>query len=1133
LKLYVYNKINEALPGKIKFKDVELRVFPPAVNVRNLKDFVIKNKNIVSFREINAEIPLTSLLAKVKTVHLYVLEPKIVFDNTLFKKGKPLFSSKTPKFKIDRINIIDGELIYDTPKLYFNLLRFNLKSFPREKNTIYRFTSPHLKIVFPVNREQVKIEGAVQGEFKEQPDSWKISKFYWDTRYVKVNLNGRIYKKGRIVLNAYTHGSARQILDPLVKEFSIRDFMYGNARVKRSEKGLMAINGEFYSNHFTCAGEPFKNLKGTINWDNRSNRIISNSSFYDDRFQTMLRVEVKKKKVNIFARNASAARLTRMIKINETVPIGGLLKEGRFSINRNIVNGTVHLEKDPDMSADFNPAQFNGAGQVDFTYHSKKKSVLFSTPGLKTEFGKITALKGNHTPREKTQLDLYFKGSINESAFLDKYTGFYIGLSLKDWKLRKGNGTVEAHVQKLNGDYFVEGDLLLRDFYTCGEKLDTLKGHIVTERNITRGTFTAVDKGLEGEADLFLDSREKEYRIRFANLNGEAKKLINILELDLELKGRMKGDFVYTSDFAAADPFLQGKFRADKINFYDFDLENFSTDLEYRENSRAITLKNVKARYMSGTGSAEVYINNSTEQFKVDGKILNIDLQRMNNQFTGSGNLFFSGQGAFNRDPITMTYQSGDIYFYPDRSFTMDGKGDILTDFSDYRLEARGFIRSGPSASPFTVRLSQSDSRYSGDFHADITDIDLLIPWGDNKGKINLDGQIITRSDGVLGAEGHADFKGEYLSFPNFPHTLDDFSGDLIFKDLDFNLRSLRGTIGDGPVEARGYLNIKNNRVDQLFLGLTGKRMNVYLIDRSGFTMDADLTLRLVDEKLLLSGELNALAGIWEREVDEEVSFYTNPDLSESGTTLLDMLVYDLKLVGKENMVVRNSLVELRGSFNLHLTGNVDFPLLTGVIESRDGYLFFSGKKFDLVKGKVIFNNKFTLDPLVNIEAEAFIKNYRIRFNVTGLASKLKPGLQSSPPLPPRDILTLIAVGELFRRPTSTELSSQIGTGTTDLIASELTEQIKKRTKKIFGDYLLRIDPNISGLTGASLEDTSRLIVGKEIAKDFLVVYSTNFSTQRQQVVYVHYQLTHSISLIGMRNEEGRLSIELRFRKRR
>jgi hypothetical protein len=142
----------------------------------------------------------------------------------------------------------------------------------------------------------------------------------------------------------------------------------------------------------------------------------------------------------------------------------------------------------------------------------------------------------------------------------------------------------------------------------------------------------------------------------------------------------------------------------------------------------------------------------------------------------------------------------------------------------------------------------------------------------------------------------------------------------------------------------------------------------------------------------------------------------------------------------------------------------------------------------------------------------------------------LKADLQSSPPLPTRDIFTLISVGELFRRPTSSELTNQVGPGAAGLIASELTEQIKKRTKKILGDYVLTIDPNISNISGAT--DTSRLIVGKEILRDFLIVYSTNFSTQRQEVVYVQYQLSPTISLIGMRNEEG-FSIDLRFRKRK
>ena len=82
---------------------------------------------------------------------------------------------------------------------------------------------------------------------------------------------------------------------------------------------------------------------------------------------------------------------------------------------------------------------------------------------------------------------------------------------------------------------------------------------------------------------------------------------------------------------------------------------------------------------------------------------------------------------------------------------------------------------------------------------------------------------------------------------------------------------------------------------------------------------------------------------------------------------------------------------------------------------------------------------------------------------------------------------------------------------------------------------MLKIDPNIvSNIAGASFENTSRLIVGKEISKDFLVVYATNFdfSSQRQQVLYLQYHISPLVSLIGMRNEEGQISLDIRFRKR-
>ena len=98
---------------------------------------------------------------------------------------------------------------------------------------------------------------------------------------------------------------------------------------------------------------------------------------------------------------------------------------------------------------------------------------------------------------------------------------------------------------------------------------------------------------------------------------------------------------------------------------------------------------------------------------------------------------------------------------------------------------------------------------------------------------------------------------------------------------------------------------------------------------------------------------------------------------------------------------MENSFGTITGKFDLRLTGNKDFPMLTGFIESHSGKLNFSDKKFDLIKARIEFNNKFVIDPQINIESEAFIKDYRIKFNIKGTMSHIKPELQSNPPLPP------------------------------------------------------------------------------------------------------------------------------------
>jgi len=721
------------------------------------------------------------------------------------------------------------------------------------------------------------------------------------------------------------------------------------------------------------------------------------------------------------------------------------------------------------------------------------------------------------------------EATIDNAAYLDKYTQYYIGLPLEPWKLSRGNSLLSLDVKLIRDNFFVEADLWMRGVFSGTEHIESLKGHISTRGNVTGGTFAIDDPNLKGDIRFTYKNQEEELKVSFDQVQGLSQKALKILDIDLALQGRMTGDFLYISRGDIPFPQVKGNFQSPALTFYDFDLQQVQGKLDFAE---AIHLKDLDLTYKSGKGEADVYINYNSQRFKVGGKVSGIDLQQLHEEFKGKTDVEFAGEGEFNKDPIILKYSTGNVNFYQDQSFIVSGAGKIYTDFSNFQLESEGQIKLEKSISPVILRLNQTDGQYSGNFHADIKNINLLIPWGYNQGEIAVDGQIISSESEGIGVEGHAAFMGKTLSFPNFPHVLEDFQGDLIFKDLQFNLRSLKGTMGNGPVEGQGYINIKNNKMDSFFFRATGRSNTLYLMDRTRVTLDADLTLNLVGGRLLLAGDIQVLSGLWERELEEGVFFNTDPSLSASGSTILEMLDYDMHIMGSDNIWFRNSFGEGTGQFNLRLTGNVDFPILLGYIQTNRGSIFFAGKKFDIIKGKITYNNKFQNDPLLDIEAEAFIKTYRLKFTIKGLSTKPDVTLQSSPPLPTQDIMSLIAVGELFKRSTSADLSNQVGRGTTGLIASELTDQIQKRTKKIFGDYLLRIDPNISNLTGTSFENTSRLIVGKEITRDFLVVYSTDFSTQRQQVVYLQYQLSPSISLIGMRNETGDYSLDLRFRKR-
>lgn len=1062
-------------------------------------------------------------------------------NEKILSKSEKAPSAKMP-IEIDRINIIDGELIYNSSNLVVNLLKFDLSSYTRAGQAIYRLSAPHLKIVFPengkvdllnlaaldeeaVNKNIIRIEGNMDCELRAQRTSWRISSFLWNTSDFRVNVNGRVFKDGTLALNASIQGTPDKLIYPILKEFCPLGYMEANAKINRKKKEALHIQGEFGYNHFSIEGEEFDNLKGTVDWNSLNKRVSVETQFEDQTRPVHLKVDSIRGRTRIEAGGLQAQRVTRIINIADVVPLSSIIQQGDVTIENSIISGTATLTQRPTWEPTPDDRLFNIGGTATFQYNTNTKYIHFSAPKIVTEFGSASPLECTLDPSKEINLALKARADVNDMAGINKYTDYYIDLDLSRWKLKKGTGALTLDLKRINKEFAIETDVEVHNFSTCEQPIETLSGHICAQKGLTSGDFIVKDRDIEGKTKLSVGKGY--FSLDFKDLTGEAQKILKILEIDLSLVGRVNGEFSLYKKNGEPLPLVKGNFQAGQIDFYGFHFDDVSGNLEFQ---RSISLKNLRFLFKDGKGSAGIFINFTEKVYDVEGKIDSVDINRLNPEFNGRLNMAFRGKGAFNRDPIRLEYNSGDIGFYQDRAFSVKGTGNIFTNFSNFRLDIQGEIANELSVSPFTVRLAQENKNYSGSFHLSLTDINMLIPWGNNIGVMELDGQIIGGSP--LTVEGHAEFKGRILSFPNFPHALENFEGDAIFKDLHFTLRSLKGTIGGGKVETNGHLYIENNKLTDLSLSLVGKKMNVYIIDRTNFLMNADLNLKYAGGKLLLSGRMEALSGIWKREVDEGISFNTDPSLSPSGSKIMDLMEYDLKLTGEENILMENSFCSITGKVDLLLTGSKSFPMLTGFVECRKGKINFSDKKFDLIKGRMVFSNKFIIDPLVNIESETFIKDYRIGFNIKGTPSRLKPELQSTPPLPPRDILTLISLGELFERPTSTELSSQIGTGTTGLLASGLTEEIKKRTKKIFGNYMLKVDPNISNIAGASFEDTSRLIVGKEITKDLLVVYATNFSTKRRQVIYLQYQLSPSVSLIGMRNEDRQFSLDLRFRKR-
>ncbi len=259
--------------------------------------------------------------------------------------------------------------------------------------------------------------------------------------------------------------------------------------------------------------------------------------------------------------------------------------------------------------------------------------------------------------------------------------------------------------------------------------------------------------------------------------------------------------------------------------------------------------------------------------------------------------------------------------------------------------------------------------------------------------------------------------------------------------------------------------------------------------------------------------------------------------LPESSSEATSQLInFNLNVVTREPIYIRNSLADLGFEGNLQILGGERDPRIIGKIDlaTRRNKITFKNNEFLFTKGSVFFvdRNKYS-NPQLDFVTTSKINNYNVTVKLIGPVKNYRLDLTSEPSLSQSDILSLIAFGyteDLSNNLSDSEKESMTRAGVGSIIFDSF--KINETLKNEFG-LQVNLGTSISKDEGSYLskrsEEGSSSGVGKvssattfEIKKKLndamsLSVSSTvgNSNTQKQSM-NLNYNINNNVSLEGV-----------------
>ena len=1109
LKNTALNQIKKRVQSSLDYSDLRVSLFPPTLTLKEARSLSISP--FFSARKIEVSISLKSLLTREKPLNVYIDQPVLRLYGSSSEKDtekRRAFQFSFP-FSIQRALIKKGELYVWGEKDRY--LAKGIDALVTQRGDQFYVKAEAEESLIDVGLFGEKLEGKATLWLEGKGKEIAINRLVLLGPGTMIKADGTLVDplNPEIELRAYLKLQMPLVADFFKLPFSWEGQAEGEGTLTR-KNGIIGFTGEAWSDNLFLNRVPMGKVRGRIDFSNQRGGDLELTALKRGLYPEFIKIQFNRGRIRGTARQLYLDPLMSYLTL--PYPISSPVW-GDFSFEK----GNLEVEgefRDELVQAGPDKFAMNGPFQVIWNINGKSS---FYAEGLESSFARIK-LEGE--AQYQKSLDLRIQGEVLDLVQARRFTSLLLRKTFPFPEIR-GEGMADLHIF---GD-FLNPSVESRFTFSPGgfDKFDaeSVEGEATILDGRLVGLFHIDDPVLKGTLSLFAGRDAVRGGIQVEG--GTVESIFPAMNIPLPLQGEATGDFEFVQDKEKIQ--FKGTFYSATAMFENQELRSVTGRIDWQPD--ALFLTDLQFNMYGGQVKGDLFTRRSTQEFEIDMQADNLNLKSMNPYLEGTLSFQSKGKGIFGQDFATGPFEVKDLLILPLQNTEIQGQVKASFTPEQLSLEISGNCLPGDNEVNASVDIPFYKDSISADIKGSFTNFNILLPWRGAEGIVNYRAEITgpKRSPGIKGV---IDFNGPVFPFPRFAQAVQDYSGLVFVEDRQLSVRSVKGRLGGGDVQGYGEIQLGKGGVEVIDLRMEGRDMLLTPLERTRALADGSLTLIKDTSRFLLEGEISTQKLSWRREVYEKISFSSSPYYStERKPGFFDDLTLNIRLRAEDDAWIENTLGRMRGRFDFTISGNVYAPVILGDIEIIEGNVFFQDRKFRILRGLLSFFNPSIIEPYLSFEGETYVKNYRVNFTLSGFLDKLNPELTSSPPLPPEDVLALLALGEAFKRTPSYDTTTQLSTAS--LLSIQLSEQAEKGAEKYFSLDRFRITPFV---LGSSAEMTARLTIGKKIARDFSVLYSTNLTTQREEITRLEWEFSNDFTVVGTRDEEGRFSLDVKVHKR-